>query len=527
MKKILTLIIMAILLVISTYANPVFLNNEDTHDVNVGSTLSFQLNVSNADNGTNTFSKNSALGTLNSATGQFSYAAISTDLGSHVITFNVSDANSSSTKNITINVLGAGLTYPSLIVIGDSSQEREETVTESFTITNVGSVNINNIQMSYVNTLSGFSSSSFNVTLTGVPTSLTPSQSATITMTAYVPKNFDAGQRKIGELRLTSSQINTTTTLDMSAENKLIIDKVEIDVGTESETVSDGETIDARREDDVTLTITVENTFSDSSNIEMNDVVVEVDSNSLDINEESDSNDIAEDDQETFTISFSIPDDADDGRHDVTITVTGEDENGAEHSEEFNFEFDVDVKSKEVIILSSEFSPKSICKDVTNAKLTIEIKNSGTKDLEKAQVYVEGDNFVFSKRVNSIILDEGDSKSLTMDVSIPAGTAKGIYYFNIFSYYDVGSDTKTDTSFGILEIKDCAPTTPTTPTTPTNQTNVVIQPYQPGSGAVYGKPISTSQGFFSDKTFMVLLVIANILLLILIVLVIANLGKRR
>ncbi len=427
--------------------------------------------------------------------------------------------------NIQDQTITTGVTLPTGVNLGGSGQEREEITQTTFTITNTGTQTINNIGLAFSKTISRYTTQQLNITLTGTPSSLSVGQSATITVSSFVPVDFDAGQIKIGDLVFSSSVQNANIPLNLEAENLLRISDASITVDGNDENLDDGDRIDAKRNDDVEITLTVENRFSDSSNIEINDVFVNADSNSLDIDEDSAETDISEDSEEDLIVSFRIPNDADDGTHSVTLRVEGEDENGALHYATMDFRFDVDVKTKEVTLNSVEFSPATICKDQTSATLKIDIENTGTNDLTNAQIYVEGDNFVYSKKISDIELDEGDEKTYTLNIQLPANMAKGYYSFDVKAYYSTGSDTETDEALPTFEIRDCQTTITPTQNTTQGQTGIVLQPYEPGAGAVYGTQAGTRYFAFSKETlYITLLIIANILVLILIIVLVA---KRR
>lgn len=418
----------------------------------------------------------------------------------------------------------ASWTVTSTASLGSSSQGREAVASTAITLQNTdANTSITGITSSFTSTLPGFLSSDFNVTLTGVPTSIAANASSIVTVSGYVPIDFDSGNRKIGNLLLSATSGNSTLTktveVYMNAESKLEISRVEIEVDGNSERVSDGETIDAKRNDPVTLTVTVENKFSSSSNIIIDDVDVTVESNNLDIDEQETIGDIRENDDDSVDISFDILDDADDGKETVTIIATGIDENGAEHTYEFEFEFDITVERYELSINDITIFPSSVCQG-SDIRIDVDVENTGLRDLDEGMVYIQSDDLDVTRKITNLEIDEGDDDTVTTSITIPKDMDMGTYYLDVIAYYDAGSSSESDADIGIFSVKDCtvAKPTNTTGSTGTGSGIEVIDTTKPTTGQVIGVPVTKSKaGLFDSNGYIVLLVLTNILLIVLIV----------
>lgn len=408
----------------------------------------------------------------------------------------------------------------------------EDNVTGTITITNTGNTTVTNVNVAQT----GFTGFNF-LQAQSAATSIVAGGQTTYKFTVLIPviEASILDSHSIGNLAVSASGVpSVTSTVSLLLKPRLEITKVTIEVDGDSEKVSDGETIDVKRGDSITLEIDIENQFSSSSNNDINNIDITVENNDLDI-DESDELDLDSGDEDTITFSFSIDDDADDGTETVEIIVDGYDDNNVYHKDVFEFRINVDVPSKEVLIKNADFSPSIVTCDKT-ATLNIDIKNTGSRDLDDAMIIVESDDpdFDFTQYMKNIAIDEGDTYTSRIKINLPEDIAVGYYLFNVKTYY--GPSTSDDSDDGIvnLEVAACKATTPTTTTPPTTTPNagtdsstdiVVTEPARTTvpSGAVFAKP---KDSIFQDTQTIVLLVLVNLIIIGIIIGVTAAIVKK-
>lgn len=437
----------------------------------------------------------------------------------------------------------AGWTIPDSIILGSNSQSRDAFAIATLSITNTdNSTQITNLNAVFNSNIVGYTNSNFNVTTQVISSQINPSNSTSITVQGYVPKKFDSGQKQIGTMLITGisggQPLSKTVPVFMNAESNLNVEEVNIDVNDDSERVSEGETIEVKRGDKITLTVSIENKFSSSSDITIEDINVLIESgNDLDIDEEESLGDLEARDNDEITVSFDIPDDADDGKETITITVDGVDENDATHKTIFEFEIDVEVKTYDVQINSiTSNSQNSLCIGETG-EVKIDLENTGSRDLEEAMIYVESDDFEFTKKINGITLDEGDSKTLTIQVPVKSNMAAGTYFLEVTAYSKASTSSETDNKEGIFNVKKCTPiiVTPTQPQTNNiqknnsfeviSQGNQIVQPTNQGqtSGEVFG--VQTYKRSITSDWVYIALLIAGCIIVVLLIILIMRSGK--
>lgn len=439
---------------------------------------------------------------------------------------------------LVLSIVCADYSLPTSATLGSSSQDRGQRASATITLTNTDMANsLTGITSSFTTSLSGFTNNDFNITFVGASIA-SANTSEIYTFSGYVPLRMDSASTQIGTLIVSgnngSAVITKSVAVYMQAENNIKIKDVEIEINEEdSEDVSDGESIDdIERGDSITLTVTIENSFSDSSDIDLNDIRIEIENDELDIDEEADLDDLNSGDDDETTITFDIPDDADDSEEKITMVVEAEDDNGATHREEFEFYLDVQVERYDLTVNEVSVNPSSVCPGQT-ININVDIENTGVRDLDRAMVYLKAEDLTFSKKISSIVLDEGDEKTVSATLTVPSTTRQGTYIITAETYYDTSSSSNRDTESGAITVKDCTsamPSTTTTTTSTANQTTASgfqIIPQTTDSQVTFAAPASTkSKSLFgnSDNVIIALVFVNIVVLIVLVVLLTA--GRR-
>jgi uncharacterized membrane protein len=405
--------------------------------------------------------------------------------------------------------------------LGSTSQLREDLATSTFRITNDGTEDLSM-------TLSSTIASAYAVQFSQNSVSLIPGAYVDVSVTVTVPDNQDSGRHSIGTITADSGTLSKVSTAYLTTKSELRIDKVSVDVDGDSNRVDDGEDVDAKPGDEVTISVTLENDYD--SDVEIADINVEIQSDSdLDWDDDKDVSDIADGKDRTVEFSFSVDSDIDEEDYDVEIIVEGQDENGANHQDSLSFSVNVERKNHEILIRSVTLNPDTVsCEDGFTVNVFVE--NTGSNDEDEVSIDVENEVLDVFQRVTDISLDEGDTYRKTFSFSLPDNARKGDYSIIVRAYYR--TDTETDEFIQQLTIGECTPSTSTstTPTTPStsiggsegsstpsqqNQTTV-IQPIVVPSGSV--GPSYGQESFFSSNNYIILLVIGIVFLFIIILL---------
>ncbi len=441
---------------------------------------------------------------------------------SRSVTFSLSDGIDTVSQNFEASAIQEGLHIAvEDVEFGSNSQERETVTSEQFTITNTGSDPITGLNIEAVG-ISG----DYNFTIEVTPaSSLLPGASTSFRARVYIPEDQNSGNEDIGTLNINYNSVSQTTeTIYLITESLLEINEVEIDVSGDDETVSEGEEIDVDVEDEITLTIEIENVGNEYQ-FDDGDINVEILIDDLDIEDDMDYDEDLEDGDDTgsdIEFEFDIPSDEDDGIVDAVITVTGEDENGAEHEIIFEFTLNVDrpnhlIKIQDLVFLSSSV------KAGRSAELEIDIENVGSNDEDEIYIKIESDALDYVKLIGPFDVEEGDDLTRTVSLSIPSDAETGEYLIQVTTYTD--TDDESDIESILLTVTEgtTTTTTPTIPNTPT--TTINTSPIAPlPNDAAYGEPIKS--GFFGSDTSVLVLLIILIVVMIGVIVVILIPAKK-
>lgn len=448
----------------------------------------------------------------------------------NTVSVTVSDTQDSASETFSISAgqPGAFLELSTTsIQLGSSNTQRGNQVTETFTVTNTGTETLNNVGATLQNNQGNALASSYNAQVSVSQNTLQTGESATISVIATIPNNIGSQVQSIGQISVTATssssiQIAKNLGLRMQAESKLEITDVELEVnGNDEGDLDDGDNYDDLKEgDEITLFITVDNTYSSSTTNEIENVYVEVeDDNDWDIDEESNEKDIDESDDYTFEVSFTLDENLDDDRTDVTVRVFGDDRvNGFEHYSEITFELEIDRDDDDISITSVNWDDATVQCEDSFATLNVRFRNAGTDDQDEAAILVQSDELDWHKRITNIELDEGDSE--TQEFQIPVrGIESGNYFVDIETFYDNSKRTDRETtSLRVVCDQNDEQEVPVTTPEPKPDTVVVTQPTpQPD----YGEPVQ-AQVVDDNENYLIAL---GIIVLILLIAVIALAGK--
>ena len=399
--------------------------------------------------------------------------------------------------------------------LGGSNQQRELT-TKIFTITNTGSEIINNFGVDITSNVLGF-----EITQTPAAT-LAPGESTSLQMTLDIPLNQDSGRKDIGTLTFNYGSQSEVKTVYVTTKANIDFydDEIEYEVNNDDkDEINEGDNIDVEPDDLVTLSLRIESLIDDIE-FDEDDIEVTVECDEFDYDEDKVATKTLNDDgdkTDKFEFEIEVPYDADDGKHDATITVEAEDENGAFHTIEFDFEFEVDKPRHKIRIVDMSFANDRI-EAGKKAELEIEIENVGQEDEERIYIEVKNSNLGIDERFGPYDLDEEDDLTRTLTLDIPDDADAEDYIFLIEVMYDV--DRETDEDFITLTVYNNNGVIPI-PEPDDEEEIIVVEPQL--NEPAYGEPIKN--GLFGENSLTILVAILIIVIIALLVIIVIP-GKK-
>lgn len=389
----------------------------------------------------------------------------------------------------------------------------------------------------------------------------------TVGVTATIKKTFDYETEMItlGTIELNSivavNSTNSTDTVAIAsktftlyydAKSRLLVgssndlediglDDIEVDdqfmdisVSGDDKTIDYGETFNVKPKDTISLYVEASNLFSDDmriDNVEANVFIEGFDGNDDDIDIDEDIKDIRDGRDEKVTIEFDVPYNLEEDTYPATITVTGEDEEGAEHTTTFEFEIKVKRSSKDSYVKTSKLSQTTYTCGDSDPRLSFKIVNMGRSDRDDFGVRVEstGLNFLYEEsdiELESVQDDEEDGTySKTLTISVPESARPGDYDFYIYALID---DNDYDAVVETLTIEKCVEEKEdTTTTVPVNNDAVINEPISivPSvadntdntDNTVTGAAVTDNVTGGEDNSYLILLAVGNIVLFVAVI----------
>jgi|GEM_PF-2815731 len=208
------------------------------------------------------------------------------------------------------------------------------------------------------------------------------------------------------------------------SEDGLVLDKARFD-----DDVKPGE--------EVEFEITVEN----NATYDMEDVVISLDIEDFDIDEdlETDEFNLDSGDDKTKDFTVTVPLDAEDGEHTVTISVEWVDENDDWHFVEFTETLNVE-KAKHSVEISEQYLASESVKPGESGELAIELVNVGAND-ETARVTIKNSELGISETLGPFEIEEGEKTLQYIPFEMPEDAENGKYILEIKVDYNSGKSS--------------------------------------------------------------------------------------
>ncbi len=249
-----------------------------------------------------------------------------------------------------------------------------------------------------------------------------------------------------------------------AAGNKLVIKDIDAKVGSKTDKdLKDGDIIsrDAKPSDSLELKIRMENNFTSSEDLDIEDITVTVTIEGIDdgddLEEESQEFDLKQGRSKTVTLDFDVPLIVEEDSYNILIEAEGTDENGTDHSVTATIELEVDKDSDRVIFTRASITPSSIRCSRT-ITLSGELLNIGSDDQDEVVYEAKSSDLGIDIRQANIEIvediDENDNEFRRTDtIQVPKTVAAGSYPIILTAYYD--TTKQADTKTLNLVVEDC------------------------------------------------------------------------
>jgi hypothetical protein len=386
-------------------------------------------------------------------------------------------AEGTSTPGTLVSVSGNTLTLGS---ISGSTYSRGMPIEAVLNI--AANESVSGVTLELVDTSTKFSLADFdlsvsdvdeNISINGETLSLVfdGDNKTTVTVRGELPLDLNSGSGKIGELRITGNNgFSEVVSINYEAESRLDFEEVEITVDGEKSDVTNGRDSDkAHPLDSARLSVKLRNLFDQNDgdeydvkieSVEVNVVIEEFDNEGDDDLELYDEiNDIREDDTERVQFEFDIPYWIEERNYDVTITVEGEDENGAIHTKELTFTIDGRLDKKAMYFDKLLLHRTALSCEDTKTALEVSLINIGEDQLEEVALVVENDELGIYEEVRNIDLYpssediEDGTLSRTFSIEIPEDADPDTYTLDVMVY--ISGDALWMTKEVELDVNPC------------------------------------------------------------------------
>ncbi len=512
----------------------------------VGKDYTYQVQASDIEGEPLTYSITGPSGIhINSTTGLISWTP-GTQIIDATITVIVSDGLDSTTEQFKISAKNdvAKLSFEDEeLVLGDSSQARETTASQTIKITNDGMQTITELNLELLNSRGHDPiSDNYEAYVVLNKATLAPGEEAIATISITVPNSADSQKHKIGVLKITGTGNNNTIVDDvvntyLQAESELQIQKINVIVnGKDKGSVGDGDLFDELVEgDEVELLVKLENKYSNEDS-KIYNAHVDVSDTEWDLDATSDEKDIKGDDDVTVKAKFTVDKDIIEDSTTFVIEAYGRDkENGFDHYDNWNVDAEIKRVGNDVRITDISFSQNPIdCTDTT-ATMNVAIKNFGTNDQKDIFIYAysDKDELDWNAKKTYISLDAGDETTRQFVIDLPKNLKENTYIVNVDVKYDISKDADKDTALLNILCYNYVPE-PEQNTTTNNSDNLIINnggtnKIQTGSTGtvIYGQPRNKFEAFTNSTTYLVLLIVLVVVILGIIIGWTASLAKKR
>lgn len=478
--------------------------------------------------------------TIDNSTGVISW--IPGGVYSGTATVSVSDSHTSVSESFGVEakIDMAQLTFSSeQIDLGSSSTNRGDAVATTLQIQNTGTRTITNLAVDITDARGRTIDEDYNAIVSINKNTLAPGEQATVTISLNVPEDAHARPTKIAEVTVSGldggNNVEDEVPVYLEAESHLVIEDVDIEVNRKDEgSLDDGDNFDELFEgDEVKLTITLQNTYSDDDD-EIEDAYVEVTDDNWDIDEASDKQDIDGDDGEaTFTITFTIDDEIEDDITSLLIKAYGEDNRediaSFNHYDEWEIQFEIDRKDDDIRIKDITFDRNPVDCTANSVTMDVTLRNYGLDDQDEIFIYAYSDKseLDWNEKKTYISLDTGEETTRSFNIDLPNNLDENTYIVTVEVKYDISKDADEEMALLDVVCYNDVPEEDTGDEDVDEEDELIIDvddQLDNGDGdgsltgnVVYGQPKTGFEEFTESTAYLVLLAVLSITILGVIV----------
>ena len=218
--------------------------------------------------------------------------------------------------------------------------------------------------------------------------------------------------------------------------------KVYVDGKKESGADEDGGKIDVVPGSKLELKIEIENLYTDSEDIRIEDIAVEGVLESIDdgddIDDEANDFNLNPEKDNEVSLSFDIPLEVEEDSYDLAVTIEGENENSFPYSEEIEFEVEVDKEKHDIIFDKFKFSNDNVdCS--SSASLGVKVVNLGLNDESVRLTILNeelGVDIQESFELSEDPFEKDNSFSKTYKIVLPSDINPGVYLLRADLFYE-------------------------------------------------------------------------------------------
>lgn len=287
----------------------------------------------------------------------------------------------------------------------------------------------------------------YKATIEAVDKELDPNEKSTVKLKLTVPTTQDAGNNKIGTLKVTSSNDSVEEPIYLSTKDYLEISKIEVNGKSNG---------DLRLDDSNEIEFEVENKYKeDMEDVQVTVRILEKDGSEID-EEEADEFDLRDGDDEKVKVEFNLDeDDLEDEEYVIEITVEAEADDDTDHEAKETKNVDLDIE-KHKVILENVHLDRTMLTCSRNAYLSVDIKNVGSSNEDEIEVHVRNSELglnLFKKDLELDKFSRNDNEDrITFGLNLD-GVAAGSYPLDIELLLDGKAE---DSESATVTVKECA-----------------------------------------------------------------------
>ncbi|MBI2672611.1 putative S-layer protein [Candidatus Woesearchaeota archaeon] len=392
-------------------------------------------------------------------------------------------------------------------------EEQGETATGTFVLKNDGNLDLTNLAVTNTVTLKDNDNDEITLTFVGLPTTLTPGNSATITANAKINNEVDFDTYSgIVTVKDTVKNVEASFKLEIKVEPRMCSD------GVRSNGVQGGDNlrVDIRDPsssdrfapgDDMTIKVNIKNNGDKDMDVIVSAFLFDLDQNEVVEEIESESLEVQDGKSEDYKLSIKVPVNIDvNNKFALFVKAFEEDEEDRNCGEQRR---DVDLRreSHSIQLTRVTFTPSSLSCSLS-FDATIELQNIGTSQEDDVVARLLDDTLGIDKISNTLTLEKFDKKgdSATVrfrDITIPKDAEAGDNQIETILTFNKGG--KTVSKFTPLTIKKCESTETTTITAENKlvDVEVLVSTFNAEAGKGFSIPVTITNKDTKQNTYLV------------------------